>query len=197
MLATVHDAPLTCLCESSFGLISRSLDEFIPASAVLTDVDAVYSNGDGLARLRALITSNVAYKFVPALAPQAPAASVPEFARVEPDRSSLRVPGYPRPALPAPSVPFVGPGFVGGFPSGPSSLVDPLFVGGIAGGGLFVGPDSGLFGSGPQFQPPFGEGMLPGARFDPYGPPGPGIGPDGLPLPGQGRGRGRTPPFSM
>ena len=197
MLAAVSDVPFVVSCGNLCLLFIRSLDEFIPASALLADVDSVYSNSDGLARLRALITTNVAQKFVPALAPQVSAASAPEFARFEPDRGSLHVPDYPRPAMPVPSAPFVGPAFVGGFPSGPSSLVDPLFVGGIAGGGLFVGPDSGLFGGGPQFQPPFGEGMLPGARFDPFGPPGPGIGPDGLPLPGQGRGRGRMPPYSM
>ncbi len=156
----------------------------------LADPDTAYTDSDGLARLHSLVTAHVAVKLVPSLAPQeatvpSPAASA---ARGVPDwsRRSGPAPAYPQPSYPTPNAPFVGPGFAGGFPVGPSSLIDPLFVGGVSGGGLFVGPDSGLFGPG-AVPPQFGPGTLPGARFDPFGPPGPDF------MPGQGRGRGRTP----
>ena len=161
-----------------------SVDGVIPGDAVITDPSSLFSNGAGLTALHTLVTRHIATAFVP---PPVPSPS-PSPAGLPHTPVGWRDSGHGGVLIPP--MPARGDGFVSGLPQ-PYPREDPLFMGGVAGGGLFVGPGSALFreGGGPGL--PFG--VPPGARFDPFGP-----NPDDIPgMPG-GRGRGRgTLPFGM
>lgn len=167
----------------------------IPPTAHVGDINAHYSNGDGLATLQSRISSHIVAQFLPAPPQDRVPASSTGLLLSEPRRSPHSDYGVYVPPMPAPSG-----GFAGGLPS--SGMRDPLFMGGVGGGGLFVGPSNALF-QGDDEMGGFGMpgglpyGVPPGARYDPFGPPDPG----NLKLPpgGRGRGRGSTsmPPFGM
>lgn len=194
------------------------VNQVIPASASLSDPYAVYSNSTGLASLQAQVTVGIAHMFVPALMPLLDDGDRSPAPRDKRDDDAVMKP----PAVPAARTPFTddrglgssggvlvppmpasNAGFVSGLPA--SNTTDPLFMGGVHGGGLLVGPHNAMFGGdgddyGGQFIGPDGlpVGVPPGGRFDPFGPPGmfPGLGGDGAGR-GRGRGRGGLMPFGM
>lgn len=179
------------------------MNGIVPSSANLSDPFTVYSDGGALAALQTLITEQVVYKLVPTLRPatqhpqtkpssQQPVSTQPPLPQGYPGGDD-RIGGWVG-GVRVPPIPDSNSGFVSGLPTSP--LRDPLFVGGVGGGGLLVGPNNAMFGDrggegemwiGPDGMP---VPVPPGARFDPFGPVQP---------PSRGRGRGGTPgiPFGM
>jgi hypothetical protein len=174
-------------------LLVSKVDEYLSPSANISDLNGVFSNSPALRALQDAVASNVGCKLAPELVPK-PASSYSQSLEGFPPPAPYphRDPSYEdRSGVYVPPMPASSGGFSGGLPS--SGIRDPLFIGGVAGGGMLVGPDSAMFRGDDYPQLPFG--VPPGARFDPFGP----DIPDPL-LGGRGRGRGRgsaSVPFGL
>jgi hypothetical protein len=167
-----------------------------------------------LDKLESLFKINITRKLLPELNKEGYEESVPESTTTTTPQQVRRPPMPQQPFIPAPQPPQpdfdplrIGPprfptipnyGGFGDFGVGGNDLMPqinpPLYIGrgGFGGsGGNLIGPNHPGFG---PTAPNFGnlpQGVPPGARFDPYAPPGTGIAPPGR---GNGRGRGVFPP---
>eukprot|EP01125_Pyxidicula_operculata_P001036 TRINITY_DN1091_c0_g1_i2.p1 TRINITY_DN1091_c0_g1~~TRINITY_DN1091_c0_g1_i2.p1 ORF type:complete len:311 (-),score=54.07 TRINITY_DN1091_c0_g1_i2:53-985(-) len=196
--------------------LELSVNDYVVSGASLNDADATYKNVDQLIAefVKTIISKllptvqDINSRQEQERQPESsmPRSTQPRQPPYGDDYDPLRIgpPGQPRQPV-GPGFPFAtgdddlfpGPGFGYYGPPGHGGFVPPPFQPGRGGGGSLVGPDHPGFGQ-PRNpydrRPPNGsfgpQGVRPppGARYDPYGPPGvnfPGPDHDHLPPPGR------------